>query len=71
MLHSGAFGDERGEFMFENMEKCEDGVISGVEYLMGVLKEEGPKVWLALFSAEIAGHIVPHLYALSVLRHWK
>lgn len=43
MLHSGAFGDVRGEFIFENMGKCGDGVISGVEYLMAVLKEDKAK----------------------------
>lgn len=37
MLYSEAFGDER-EFIFENVGKCGDGVISGVEYLMGMLK---------------------------------
>lgn len=30
MLYNGAFGDERGEFIFENMGKCGDKVISGV-----------------------------------------
>lgn len=30
MLHSGAFGDVREEFIFENMGKYGDGVISGV-----------------------------------------
>lgn len=38
MLYSEAFSDERGEFIFENTGKCGDGVISGVEYLMGMLK---------------------------------
>lgn len=38
MLYSGAFGDERGEFIFENMGKWGYGVISGVvsdEYVKG------------------------------------
>lgn len=40
MLYSGAFGNERGEFIFEF---CGGGVISGVEYLMGMLKEDKAK----------------------------
>lgn len=39
MLYSGAFGDKRGEFTFENMVKYGDEVICDVEYLMGMLKE--------------------------------
>ena len=39
MLPSEAFGDGRREMTFLKMGKCGDGVISAVEYLMGMLKK--------------------------------
>lgn len=48
-----------------------DGVISGVEYLMGVLKKGTAKNMADCIFGWESRPIVPHLYALSVSRLWE
>lgn len=54
----------------KKMGKCADGVISGVEHLMGMLKKDMAKsmvgcvFWLTAKTCCAS----PHLYALSALR---